>query len=42
MIKRNIKTATKVKVMKSMELEMFQYGAGMDFKEIGQKQSRSF
>jgi len=42
---RNIKTATKVKVMKSMVWAVFQYVSiqwRMDFEEIQQKQNRSF
>ena len=42
---RNIKTATKVKVMKSMVWALGSipvWSGGMDFEEIGQKQNRSF
>ena len=41
---RNIKTATKVKVMKSMVWpgQYSSWSGGMDFEEIGQKQNRSF
>ena len=41
---RNIKTATRVKVMKSMvwACSIPVWSGGMDFEEIGQKQNRSF
>ena len=39
---KNIKTATKVKVMKSMVWAVFQYGVEGWTEEIGQKHNRSF
>jgi len=40
---RNVKTATKVKVMKSIVWAVFPvWSGGMDFEEIGQKQNRRF